>query len=101
MERIALTDGSGKWFDQEKAEEFSEGTEWDGNNHISLATRSQTEHEMLYRTKSGRWVLRKWSQWQGSIETWEEIDDIEAAKWLVRNEHDSNIVRKEIDELEI
>jgi hypothetical protein len=28
MKRIALTDGSGKWFDAEKAELFKEETYW-------------------------------------------------------------------------
>jgi len=35
----------------------------------------------------GRWfeILNHWSQYQGSSESWEEISDVEAAKWLVIN----------------
>lgn len=92
MHRIALTDGSGAWFDSEAAEQFKETTHWNGNNHISNATGSQWEHECLYRTAGGRWVLNHWSQYQGSAETYEEITNADAASWLSRNglePHDS------------
>ena len=88
MARTPLTDGSGRWFDREAAEAFDEGTRWNGNNHISLATGSQWDHEELYRTAGGKWILRHWSQWQGSGESYEEIGDHEAAKWLAVNEHE-------------
>jgi hypothetical protein len=41
MRRQALTDGTGRWFDLDKAERFEEATFWDGRNRISLATKSQ------------------------------------------------------------
>ena len=101
MERIAMTDGSGQWFDAEKADVFDEDSTWNGNNHISMATRSQTEHERLYRTASGKWVLHSWSQWQGTTDTYEVVGDKYAAKWLITNGHDSEIVAEEIAELEL
>jgi len=88
MDRIALTDGSGRWFDRAKAKVFEEGDRWNGSNFISLATGSQWDHEALFRTAGGRWVLQSWSQYQGSPESWGEIGDIEAAAWLVRNKHE-------------
>jgi len=88
MTRIVLTDGSGRWFDAERAEVFEEATWWDGRNHRSCATGSQWEHEALYRTASGRWVLHHWSQYQGVPDRWEEIDAEEAARWLSINGHD-------------
>lgn len=90
MTRIALTDGSGRWFNEESAEKFSESTYWNGSNHISAATGSQWEHEALYRTRSGIWVKNHWSNWQGSSETYSEISDKAAAIWLVENEHDAH-----------
>lgn len=87
MKRIVLTDGSGRWFDASKAESFEEARWWNGNNHISRATGSQWEHEVLYRTVGGKWILYHWSQWQGSRETYSEIDNERAAAWLVTNEH--------------
>lgn len=88
MERIALTDGTGRWFDKDKAKAYEEDTRWNGNNHISRATGSQWEHEILYRTASGIWILHSWSQWQGSSETYAEISDSEAASWFSRNGDD-------------
>lgn len=85
MSRIALSDGSG-WFDAERAVKFEEGTFWNGNNHISRATGSEWDHQALYYTRSGRWVLNEWSQRQGSLESYREIDVAEAAQWLVANE---------------
>jgi len=80
--RVQLTDGSGRWFDITKATEFDEGTRWDGSNHVSLVAGGKFDHEKLYRTAGGRWILNHWSQWQGSRETYEEISNDEAARWL-------------------
>ena len=88
MKRIALTDGSGCWFDEDRAEEFSESTWWDGKNNVSYATGSDREHEWLYRTQGGKWILRWSSQYQGVSTTVDEIDDKTAAAWLVRSNHE-------------
>lgn len=86
MAKCVLTDGSGGWFDSEKAICFKENTRWDGRNYISNATGSQWDHEALYFTKSGNWVLNCWSQWQGSTETYERIDEATAMRWLISQE---------------
>lgn len=88
MARIVLEDG--RWFDSSKAEKFNEDTEWDGNNMRSCATGSPHNHERLYRTAGGKWILHGWSQWQGSMEWHREIDNDEAARWLVKNGHDDH-----------
>lgn len=87
MKRQAI--GDGHWFDLDAAEQIGEGTRFDGRNHVSLATGGQWEHESLYVTRTGRFVLNHWSQWVGSPETWEEITPKEAAAWLVRCEKDA------------
>jgi len=81
MARINL--GNGQWFSTKTAVKFDEDTRWDGNNHISRATGSQWEHECLYRTSKGRWVLHTWSQWQGSSESYDLIDEAAAHAWLI------------------
>lgn len=81
------------WFDDSKAERFEEATRWDGNNHISIATGSQWDHEQLYRTVGGRWVLHRWSQWQGRPETYRFLTDKEAETWLLANEEDEAVER--------
>lgn len=81
------------WFDPTTAEQFDEATEWNGNNHISKATNSQYDHQILYRTKGGRWVLHGWSQWQGRGETYQFITDDAARTWLLENEQDDAVRR--------
>lgn len=85
MSRVALTDGSGTWFDTKAAILFKEDTRWDGRNQISVPTGSQWEHEYLYYTKSGKWVLNDWSNYQGRLEGYKQIDESEAIAWLVQN----------------
>jgi hypothetical protein len=79
------------WFNDATATDFAEATYWDGNNHISRATRSQWDHERLSRTKGGRWVLNCWSQRQGSVESYEFVSDEQAKTWLLANEHDAAV----------
>lgn len=82
MNRIALTTPGGLWFDADKAEVYNEKKEWDGRNHISLATNSQFEHECIYVTKGGRFILRHSSDYQGRRSTYEIIDEHKAAAWF-------------------
>lgn len=79
------------WFDADTATVFGEDTYFDGNNHISRATGSQWDHQALYRTKGGRYVLHSWSQWQGSVPTWQFLTDDQARDWLLANEHDDAV----------
>jgi hypothetical protein len=87
MARIVLTDDTARWFDTDKAQSWDEETRWNGNNHISKATGSQWDHEKLFRTEGGIYVLHHWSQWQGSTESYEEISAEDAARWLSRNDY--------------
>lgn len=83
MARISITDGSGKWFDDDKAELFRENTYHDGRNWISKATRSQWNHEFLYLTAGGRFVLNKFSDVQGGLESYEIMSRSEALEWFL------------------
>jgi len=87
------------WFDLNKATAYEADTEWDGSNNISKATGSQWNHEVLYRTAQGRWVLNCWSQWQGSIPTYEFITDERAREWLIAQSND-DAVEKHFGEIE-
>lgn len=86
MTRRALTDGSSGWFNNDKAIEFQEASRWDGNNHISLATGSQWDHEVLYFTASGNWVRYNWSQYQHVADSYEQVDVEFAVNWLRQQE---------------
>ena len=87
MNRIALSNGS--WFDKDRAESFEESSTWDGNNYISDATGSQWDHEELFLTAGGNWIKHSWSQWQGSIPSWRQINEGAAVQWLLQNGHDA------------
>ena len=85
MARVALTDGSKAWFNTDKAVLFKEDTRWDGRNQISVPTGSQWHHEWLYYTKSGKWVKNEFSNYQGTLETYEQIDEQDVIEWLIQN----------------
>jgi hypothetical protein len=85
MIRTILTDGSGKWFDADKAISFDEDTWHDGSNFISCATGSQWDHERMYCTRGGTWVLNSWSNYQNVREQYTEVDLDDAVMWLCAN----------------
>jgi len=97
--RINVTDSDGHvvgWFDIDAATRYPEGTRWDGHNNVSLAggsrwghldTGSRWEHELLFRTAGGRWVVNHWSRWQGVPEWYRFVTDEEAREWLIRCEY--------------
>lgn len=105
MKRVALTDGSGKWFDSEKAENYEEDSYHNGRNFISKATGSQWEHESIFVTKSGKFILNHWSNWQGSSETYELISKDQAAEWFAKqgfqDDQIPEVFSKEVAALEI
>lgn len=78
--------GNGQWFDADSAVVFKENSIFDGRNRISVNSGSQWEHETLYYTKSGKWVLNSWSDYQGTIETYRIFGASSAVRWLVINE---------------
>lgn len=82
MTRQAITGGS--WFNLALATVYKESTRHDGRNFSSIAT---GEHEAMYLSASGTWILRSWSDWQGSAESWTQIDDGTAVEWLILNSH--------------
>lgn len=100
--RIALTDNSGRWFSPDSAKFYDEAKNYDGNNMISQATGSQTEHEALYRTNGGRFILNEWSDHQGSTASYSEVSNEAAAKWFAINDYDPHkSCEKEFNDLEI
>ena len=92
MTRINVTDSDGYghvvgWFNIDTATGYPEGTRWDGRNKVSLATGAYSEHEFLYHTAGGRWVVNHWSQWQGRPEWYHFVTDEDAREWLIRCEY--------------
>jgi len=67
---------------------WKEDTRWDGNNHISVATGSQWDHQRLYRSRKGRFYVECTSQWQGRLDRAEWISLHQAAAWLLANDEE-------------
>ena len=87
MSRYQLDDGT--VVDTDRASKhWNEITRWNGNNHISVATGSQWEHETLYRSAKGRYYIEHTSQWQGSTPRAQWVSEQEAARWLLLNERE-------------
>ena len=78
-------------FEPSKSEHWDEDTRWNGNNMISVATGSQWEHERLFKTAKGRWVLHHWSNWQGTLDTFRLMSKEAAARWLVLNDEEDAV----------
>ncbi|MFJ5850605.1 hypothetical protein [Streptomyces sp. NPDC092903] len=79
------------WFNSDSATAYKEATDWDGSNELSVNTRSQWDHQTLYRTKNGRWVLNHWSMRQNVAERYEFTDDTAAETWLICNQHNKAV----------
>ncbi len=88
MKRQPITNGNGQWFDIDSATVHKHETFFNGRNTVSKATGSQFDHEWLFETKSGKWVLNKFSDYQGSQETFEIISEQEAVEWFLRQGKD-------------
>ena len=99
MARTTLTDGSGKWFDIDKAERFDERMTWDGSNMVSMCSGGKFSHHILYKTKSDKWILHYWSQWEGNNNQYTEIDNEEAVKWFMKNEYEDEDIPEDIFKL--
>ena len=100
--RIALTDGTGQWFSEDKAELFKEDTYWDGNNWISKVTGKQCHHEALYLTKGGKFILNEYSDFSGAVDQYTLIDEDDAAVWFSKNGNEPHPkCEKEFNALEI
>lgn len=80
-------------FDRDKAEAIDEETRWNGSNNVSVHTRDEFDHQRLYRTAQGRWVLHGWSQRQGRADTFEFISDEYARDWLIVNNDEAVLTR--------
>tara|TARA_R110000824_G_scaffold7514_6_gene34050 strand:- start:16329 stop:16682 length:354 start_codon:yes stop_codon:yes gene_type:complete len=81
-------DSASQWFDIEAATKYAEDSYWDGSNSISVATGSQWNHETLYKTATGNWVLCSSSQVEQIRDSYEFIMLVEAVPWLIKNNHD-------------
>lgn len=81
------------WFDLDRATDYQEATDWDGQNQVSIPAAGRYEHQILYHTAGQRWVLHTWSQWSGAGPTYKFIADSEARDWLLLCGHDEAVAK--------
>lgn len=81
------------WFDADAAEVFSERQVFDGHNWVGAIEGSQWAGQTLYHTAGGRWVICRWSRWEGHQPQYAYLAPDEAREWLVANEHDEAVAR--------
>lgn len=75
-------------FRPDRAEVFHEARDWDGSHNISRATGSQWDHEALYRSASGRWIICSYSNRQDTPTRYRYADLSEVKEWLLVHGHD-------------
>jgi hypothetical protein len=90
MSRYTITEDDGDVIvDTDRAQDsWADGTRWNGQNHVSLATGSEFITETLYLSAKGRWYIEVKSRWQGSTDNARFIEPREAALWLLRSDHE-------------
>lgn len=86
------------WFDRDAASKFSEHTDWDAQRQcrVSVNTGSEWDHQMVYRTAGGRWVLHTDSSDKRSdapAPRYSYVTDDVAREWLLRNGHDDIVAK--------
>lgn len=103
MERITLTDGSGRWFDKEKAKVFhASAVLADDGTPISNATKKSWEHETLYLTSAGEryfFVMHFLDDHNPSLASYVEFDHAKASHWLLANGYQGDLERLGFNEL--
>ena len=83
--RIHLHNGS--WFCPETSQCFGEKTFFDGSNEISVCTNSECQHQCLYLTIKGNWVLHHWNAKCIQQMRYCVITIQEARDWFVLNNY--------------
>lgn len=103
MERITLTDGSGRWFDKDKARVwYASAVLADDGTPISTATKKSWEHETLYLTSAGEtyfFVMHFLDDHNPSLASYVELDHDKATKWLLANGYQGDLERLGFDKL--
>ena len=95
MTRITLTDNSGRWFDLEAAYRFDEATVLaDDGTPISRATGNSWEHETLFLTTHGTYIIHFQNDRNRSLDSFSEYDPKKAVQWLLANGYPDEVAKQ-------
>ena len=89
MARISFRDNDGvlRWFDPTSAKAaITEGSRWNGNNHIGACSGLQIGRAVLYLTSGGYWIenVDASNEYNGP-NAYRYLNDDEAREWLIRS----------------
>ena len=97
MKQQKLTERRG-WINLDTSQPFEELVCRSGCSHLSTATGSPYDHEALWRSRFGHWILHAWSQVQEPSETWTKLAPSDAAHWLIHNGHEHDDLSRFMEE---
>ncbi len=98
MNKVPLNDNSGRWFDLQSARSWPEAVMLasDGTP-VSRATGNSWEHETLYLTTHGSFVLGFFDEHNPSHTQFVEWDQTRAVKWLISNGYGDQVAKLELE----
>jgi hypothetical protein len=100
MQKISLSDNSGRWFDAQHAKQWPEAIVLaDDGTAISRATGKSWEHETLFLTQAGTFVMNLLDT-RTFHSQYVECSVELAAKWLIANGYTDELARLELGHIE-
>jgi hypothetical protein len=97
MNKASLADNSGRWFDIDSAREWPESVMLasDGTP-VSRASGNSWEHETLYLTSHGSFVMHFFDEHNPSLSQFVECDPKKAVKWLLSNGYNDDVAKLDL-----
>jgi hypothetical protein len=77
---------------------YAQAARWSDADYNGDGSGGAGRGEAVMLTAGGKWVLERWTRWQGERDTYEYISDETARDWLLRNGEDA-AVREHFAEL--
>jgi hypothetical protein len=99
MRKQELTDNSGRWFDIESAKIYTEAIIMASPSSctgVSRATGNSWEHETLYLTMHGAFIMHFFDEHNPTLSQFIEWDVNTAVKWLLSNGHGGEVRKLEL-----
>lgn len=94
MSKITLNANSGRWFDLDSAKRWDEARVYaDDGTPISLATQNSWEHETLFLTRAGRFIMHCLDEHNPSLASFVEYSLEKSVDWLLKNGYPDDVAK--------
>ncbi len=95
MNKVTLSDNSGRWFDKDSAIAWRESAiQMDDGSSISRITGNSWEHEMLYFTTNGFFVAHFFDDHHPDRSQYVELNEERAVRWLLASGYNEDVAGK-------